>query len=123
MRRYVLYFFGILFLYFTYVQLNDPDPAKWVVIYILTGLLPIVMLYWSKAKYGIYILIVFLLLQFLLGMPDFISWAKDGFPTITGSMKAESVYIELVREFLGIFICLLYLGCVLFFNRRRSIKE
>jgi len=120
MRKYIFIFFGILFLYFAYVQLNDPDPAKWVAIYILTGLLPIIILYWSQATYGIYTLIAFLLLLFVLGIPDFISWANAGFPSITESMKAEKIYVELVREFLGIFICLLYLGCVLFFRRRGS---
>jgi len=33
------------------VQLNNVDLAKWVAIYILTALLPVVILYWNKAKY------------------------------------------------------------------------
>lgn len=122
MAKYISYFFGLLFLYFAYVQFNDPDPAKWVTIYILTALLPIAYLYWSKVKYGIYALIAVLILLFILAVPDFINWAKDGFPSITETMKAESPYVELVREFLGIFICLIYLGSVLFLGRKKSLS-
>jgi len=121
MYKYIIYFFGILFLVFAYVQLNDADPAKWVIFYSLTGLLPIAMLYWPKIRYGLYALAAVVLLSFVFYLPDFFAWVKDGFPTITGSMKAESPYVELVREFLGIFICLLYLGGILFFGRRRSL--
>lgn len=120
MQKFILFFFGLLFLFFAYVQLNDPDPTKWVAIYILTGLLPIAMLYWNKAKYGIYILSAVLVGMFIFGLPDFFSWAKAGFPSITETMKAEKLHIELVREFLGIFICLFYLGWVGFRRKKTS---
>jgi len=120
MQRVILFLFAALFLYFAYVQLNDPDPAKWLVIYGLTGLLPVATLYFPRAKFGIYGLIGGLIFLFILSIPNFIAWAQDGFPSITETMKAESPYVELVREFLGIFICLIYLGAVLFFMRKRT---
>jgi len=119
MHKYVTYFFGVLFLVFAYIQLNDVDPAKWVIFYSLTGLLPIAAMHWRKMKYGVYALTAIAAVISLFYLPDFFGWVKDGFPTITGSMKAESPYVELVREFLGVFICLVYLGSVLFFGRRR----
>jgi len=36
--------------------------------------------------------------------PSFINWIQDDMPSITGSMKAETPYIEHVREFGGLFI-------------------
>jgi len=48
--------------------------------------------------------------MYFLGMclyiPDVISWVSKGTPTIAGSMKAESPFIEFVREFFGLGICL-----------------
>ncbi len=123
MYKYILFFFGALFLYFAYVQLNDPDPLKWLTIYCLTGLLPIAMMYIPKAKYGIYLLIGVLVALFIWGFPDMMDWANKGFPSITGTMKAESQHIELVREFLGIFICLLYLVPVLLASNKQRTKN
>jgi hypothetical protein len=40
-------------------------------------------------------------------LPGFINWLRMGMPTITGSMKAEEEHIEVVREFLGLFLALL----------------
>ena len=120
MHKIVLFFFAALFLYFAYVQLNDPDPLKWLMIYGLTGLLPLAMLVLPKAKYGIHALIATLIFFFFLELPNFMNWAQEGFPSITSTMKAENPYVELVREFLGIFICLIYLGAVLFFMRTKN---
>jgi hypothetical protein len=50
-------------------------------------------------------------------VPDIFQWINDGMPSVMGSMKAESLYIELVREGGGLLMSLI-LASVFFFNWR-----
>jgi len=95
---------ALLFVVFAAVQLNDPDPIHWVLIYL--GVSFVAILYVAKRYYPAIPLLGFLacLVGLLLLSPDFITWLGEGMPTITGSMKAESPHVELVREFLGFLI-------------------
>jgi transmembrane protein TMEM220 len=100
---------ALLFTLFAYFQLNDPDPFLWVTIYIIVAA---ICAFAAFGKYNRWVLLIGLLglsIYFGLLLPDFITWLKDGMPTITGSMKAESKYIELVREFLGLLILIVVL--------------
>ena len=111
----------IIFLLFAYWQLNDPDPVPWVSIYL--GVAVTAGLTLAKKYFPVLPLIgaIVCLAGLLYLSPDFISWIKEGMPTITGQMKAESPHIELVREFLGFVIA----GVIYFFyyrlHRRRKI--
>ena len=110
----------ILFFLCAIVQFNDPDPWLWVALY---GFIAVIS---GAAIYGKYqpLLIIGGLLICVISMafylPDFIQWLKDGMPSITGSMKAESLYIELVREFLGLFLAALCLAFHWHNHRKRS---
>ncbi|MBK8502697.1 MAG: transmembrane 220 family protein [Saprospiraceae bacterium] len=94
----------IVFLLFAYWQLNDPDPVRWISIYL--GVVVSVGLLMARKYFAILPLIgsIICLAGLFYLSPDFISWIKEGMPTITGQMKAESPHIELVREFLGFLI-------------------
>ena len=98
-------FLTFLFILFAAVQFNDPDPVHWIALY---AFLAVVSGFAIKKKYNPKILFAGMLLC-LIWMatlfPDFIAWLKMGAPSIVGSMKAETPYIELVREFLGVAIC------------------
>jgi hypothetical protein len=91
------------------LQINDPDPWLWI------GLYTTVALTCGFAAFGKYnrwvILLVMAVCIFELStlLPDFRNWIADDMPSITESMKAESPYVELVREFLGVAICLIVL--------------
>jgi hypothetical protein len=91
------------------LQINDPDPWLWI------GLYTTVALICGFAAFGKYnrwvILLVMAVCIFELStlLPDFRNWIADDMPSITESMKAESPYVELVREFLGVAICLIVL--------------
>jgi hypothetical protein len=56
-------------------------------------------------------------------LPDFINWVKMGAPTITGSMKAESPFVELTREFLGLVICFAGLSFLLWQGYRGKMNK
>ncbi|MFT5165170.1 MAG: hypothetical protein ACI8P3_000394 [Saprospiraceae bacterium] len=95
---------AVLFTLFAYFQLNDPDPFLWITIYLAVAA---ICAFAAFGKYNRWVIMIGLLgLSIYLGLllPSFFTWVKDGMPTITASMKAESKYIELVREFLGLLI-------------------
>ncbi|MEY2904747.1 MAG: hypothetical protein RJA52_763 [Bacteroidota bacterium] len=110
-------FFGIVFLVFAAVQLNDPDPFFWVFIYGYIGILILIQIYYPIHQY--FFLAGILICLIVLGaiLPEFIEWIKMGAPTITGSMKAEAPHIEYTREFLGI---LLSTGTLFYYFKRSS---
>lgn len=104
MKVAVHLFVIVIFLLFALWQLNDPDPIRWISIYL--GVVVSVGLLLARKYFPILPLIgaIICLAGLLYLSPDFISWVKEGMPTITGQMKAESPHIELVREFLGFLI-------------------
>jgi len=99
----------ILFVLSAAVQLNDPDPYLWVLAYLNVAVISILILLKKGSvrlqQYVLACIIAYLLVALTYG-PDFIDWLQQGAPTITGSMKAEEMHIELVREFLGLIIAL-----------------
>lgn len=111
--KYVNFLVAALFLTFAVVQLNDPDPLAWVLLY---GFVGVVALFAGLGRYNRYVLLAGLAvcavwLIFLI--PEFVNWVQMGMPTITGSMKAEEPHIEYTREFLGLFLCGITLGIYL----------
>ncbi len=95
---------ALLFVLFAYFQYNDPDPWMWIAIYGVVAVICIFAAFKKYNRWAILILLGGLGIYWAILLPDFVTWLGDGMPTITGSMKAESEYIELVREFLGLLI-------------------
>ena len=109
-----------IFVLFAAFQYNDPDFFIWVPIYLIVG---IVIILFDRKIFNLR-LTQLLLVLYIIGMftyyPDVISWIKNGTPSITGSMKAESPFIEFIREFFGLFICCLALG---YYAYRMSLRQ
>ncbi len=99
-----------IFILFAAFQYNDPDFHIWVPLYLIVG---IVILFFDQRKYNLRFLQV-LLGVYIIGMisyyPNVISWIQNGTPSIAKSMQAESPFIEFIREFFGLGICVLALG-------------
>ena len=96
---------AVLFVLFAIVQLNDPDPWLWVLMYALTAAVYVWSMFAAVPKWLLYGGLGVVIFWMLSLLPDFVSWVQMGMPTITGSMKAEAPHIELTREFLGLLIC------------------
>ncbi len=94
----------LLFVTFAVVQLNDPDPYGWVTIYLGVAVTAGFYLANRDVRLISILGVVACSVGTLILIPDFINWLTHGMPSITRSMKAESPYIELVREFLGFLI-------------------
>lgn len=98
----------LAFLYFAYLNLNDPDAWLWVTIYLYSAALcglsvfgkhfPVLYLI-GIAGYLVYALILFFIKD---GVWDWIT--RYRMQNIVESMKAEKPWIEQTREFLGLLI-------------------
>ncbi|HZV69234.1 MAG TPA: transmembrane 220 family protein [Saprospiraceae bacterium] len=102
---------ALLFFTFAYLQLNDApgDVMFWFLIYSYTGVI-CAFAAWNKYNMWTIILgIVVLLYQMFRMFPAFSQWISAGTPSIVGEMKASSPFIELVREFLGLVVCMVVL--------------
>jgi len=117
---------ALLFFTFAYLQLNDTpgDVLFWFLIYSYTAVI-CAFAAWNKYNMWTIILgIVVLLYQMFRMFPAFSQWISAGTPSIVGEMKASSPFIELVREFLGLVVCMTVLIYQYFrFSKLRKHKE
>ncbi len=118
MKKAILYFLSILYILFGLLQWNDPDWYVWIPVYFITAAF---LFRYTQGKnlnpLAFYFFCV-LVIWTLFYIPDWINWIQDGMPSITGSMKAESPYIELIREFFGLLICLIAVTPIAFRKKR-----
>jgi hypothetical protein len=119
----VNFLLAILFLIFAFVQINDPDPILWIIIYGNMAVLCILAMfkmyfkYWnllSVITYAIYAGLLFKSAWHWLQSPD----KEMLFDDIA---KMQNIYIEETREFLGLLICLIVL-VVHFLTARKTIR-
>ena len=102
---------AVLFFGFAALQFNDdPDDVWfWVLMY---GLVGTISAFAAFGKYNMWIIILgfgaAVYQMFRIG-PAFLQWIYSGMPSIVGEMKATSPHIELVREFLGLVVCMIVL--------------
>jgi hypothetical protein len=120
MKRYLNILLAVLFIVFAAVQLNDPDPWFWVMMYLYVAVCILLFTFTNKSKYPLLIGALLSLAISLSYIPDVVSWVKDGMPSIASSMKAESLYIELVREFFGLLITGVTFIFYYFVEKKRS---
>jgi hypothetical protein len=112
-------FLAGIFILFAAFQYNDADFYIWIPIYLIVG---VVILLFDQGKYNKRLTQI-LLVAYIAGMisyyPNVISWFQDGTPSIANSMKAESPFIEFIREFFGLGICVVALGYYYFFASKK----
>ena len=98
----------VIFALFAFVQLNDPDPIHWVLIYGLVAVVSLLANYAVIPKYIIWIIFVGLLIYSSFHLIYFIDWLKiENKEEIFGEMVYEKPYLEGTREFLGLILAAL----------------
>ena len=100
--KYLSLLVAALFLLSAYWQLNDPDPARWVAVYGMVAYVAVRHFFGGLRPVVAALPAAAIFVWWCGYVPDFLAWVQDGMPTITGSMKAESPFVELTREFLGL---------------------
>lgn len=101
--------FTILFFASAAVQFNDPDPEFWVALYGVCGFISLFAIFKKYNPWVILLVLAVSAFEAFKLAPGFWTWLSSGAPSIVESMQAESPYIEGVREFLGLMICIVVL--------------
>lgn len=108
------WFLVAVFALFAIVQYNDPDPLLWMLLYGgVAALYAAAALGYRQARWfrpTAWVLLAAAVLWAASLAPGFIHWFQSGAPSIVGSMKAETPYVELTREFLGLMLAAVAVG-------------
>ncbi len=114
---------AIMFLAFTYLQFNDPDPVIWILIY---GAMAAVC---GMAAFKFYIRPVMLILAVgyivncIILWPGVMDWlsSPDRSLLFDDLAKMQFPYIEETREFLGLLICIAVLGLYWYKSANKTV--
>lgn len=104
--KYVYLVLSLIFILFAAVQYNDPDPYIWAPYYLAIAL---ICFFKFKGQYYSWLVISMLVISVAWAasyLPSVLEWWKMGRPDIADHMKAETPYIENMREFSGLVICI-----------------
>lgn len=119
--RIVNFLLAIMFLAFAFLQINDPDPILWILIYGLMAVYAVMAIFdFYPQKFLIATAAIYALysLMFVSGVIDWFN-SGDRSALFDDVAKMEHLYIEESREFLGLIICIIVL--VVYIIRSRKI--
>jgi hypothetical protein len=109
---------ALIFLLFAGWQYNDPDPYIWMPIYLFTAIVCGMAAYKNYATWitlgGLLVLSIYALTY----IPALIEWIKLGMPSLVETMKAETPYIEKIRELGGLMIAIIVLAFQYFTGKK-----
>ncbi len=115
--KIIYWVLSVVFALFALVQYNDPDPVQWILMYagvaVHFGMAALGRLY----RPAVWVWLAAAVIWAATLFPDFMNWINMGEPSIVETMKAETPWVELTREFLGLVIAAL--GCVFLLARKR----
>ena len=121
--RIVNFLLAALFLVFAFVQINDPDPLIWILIY---GAMAVVCVMAIFAYYPLGFMVA--LLVAFMGYSFFYingvsEWMKqeNKAALFDDVAKMEHWYIEEAREFLGLMICIVVLVIYIIQARKGTV--
>ena len=105
--KVVNFLLAVVFLLFAFVQLNDPDPVVWILIYGTMAVLCVLAMFSIHPRRVYLALLVALLGYSLFYIPGVLDWLRhpNKSALFDEVAKMEHLYIEESREFLGILIC------------------
>lgn len=116
--------FAVLFFVFALVQLNDPDPLVWLIVY---GAMVVVSVMSVFRRYPVRVMTVMAagyLILTVMHFDGFTDWlaSPDRRLLFDDLAKMQFPYIEEAREFLGLLICLFVLIFYFYLSRREEAK-
>lgn len=106
--KIINFILALIFLLFAFVQVNDPDPFLWILIYGNMAVLSVLAMfkmrftYWLVASMILYAIYAALLIN---GAWEWFQ-SQDRSLLFDDIAKMQHPYIEETREFLGLIICI-----------------
>ena len=96
-----------MFMSFAFVQVNDPDPVVWILIYGAMAAISVMAIFEFYIPKLMWILLSAYLLYGVILFPGFKDWlnSADKSLLLDDLAKMQYPYIEEAREFLGLGIC------------------
>ena len=103
---------ALMFLAFAFVQVNDPDPVLWILIYGVMAAISVMAIFEYYIPAFMYVLSVGYLVYLVILFPGMMDWfnSPDRALLFDDIAKMQYYYIEEAREFLGLLICVVVLG-------------
>jgi hypothetical protein len=110
-----------MFLVFAFVQINDPDPILWILIYGSMAAVCILAAYRIYYRIALIVLLIGFVSYSLVFFEGVMEWFSqpDKSVLFDDVMKMQHPYIEESREFLGLMICIVVLIIHLILSRKR----
>lgn len=94
-----------LFVVFAFVQLNDPDPERWVTVYLMVAGLSLLHGFWKPLPYVTFALMCLCLFWAVTLVPNMLEWFNSSDKSeMLGQMMDNKPYIEGTRELGGLLI-------------------
>ena len=109
--RIVNFILAVMFLVFAFVQINDPDPVIWILIYGAMAVLSIMAIFnFYPKKFIIGLMVLYILYSFVYvrGVWEWLQ-QEDKSLLFDDVAKMQYPYVEQAREFLGLLICIIVL--------------
>ena len=122
--RIVNFILAIMFLLFAFVQINDPDPVIWILIYGAMAVLCIMAIFeFYPTKFTIGLLVLYVLYS-IVYIPGVLEWLRQENKAMLFDdvAKMQYPYVEEAREFLGLVICIIVLIVFVIRARRKKIS-
>jgi hypothetical protein len=110
--RYLNFSLAVMFLVFASLQLNDPDPITWILIYGSMAALCVLAAFDRYVRWLMIVQIICYVFYAILLLPGLRLWlgSSDRSLLFDDLAKMQHLYIEESREFLGLMICLTVIG-------------
>ena len=101
---------GLLFLFFTYLQINDPDSLIWIIAYFIPAALSFSALTNYRSKYFQYMSPIYLIIAISLYF-------------INSETTVMHIFDETTNESLGLVLCSIWIFILPWLNKKTSIKN
>jgi hypothetical protein len=111
---------AVMFMLFAFVQINDPDPIVWILIYGSMAVICILAAFRVYPRIGMGILLVIFLAYSMYFLDGLKEWFRQEDKSILFDdiAKMQHPYVEESREFLGLMICIIVLVIHLILARK-----
>ena len=112
---------AVVFIIFAFLQINDPDPVLWILIYGLMAVACILAAFGYYYSKVLAVILVLLLAYSFVYIEGVMEWFRSDEKAMLFDdlAKMQYPYIEDSREFLGLFICIAVLTMHLLSARRK----
>jgi hypothetical protein len=113
-----------MFVLFAVVQFNDPDPLLWIAIYGAMAAVCAMAAFRYYIKPLLWILLACFVVYMVVLWPGISEWLQQDDKSVLfdEGMKMQFAYVEESREFLGLLICLIVLGFILWRSSRATVS-